>query len=85
MTEPTQAEWDEIRRVKEKLIAQLGVHPEISLIDIGVDPEPTSSDQSKELVLRVHIRSAEARQRLKIPEQIDGVRVVVLFGNYQLE
>jgi hypothetical protein len=85
MPELTQEQWDDIRRAKEKLATQLGVHPEISLIDIGENPEQTSSEVSKDVVLRVHVRSSEATQRLNIPKQIDGIRIVILFGNYQLE
>lgn len=85
MSETTQSQWDEIRRAKEKLAARLGVHPEISLIDIGVNPDQTTTEPSKDVVLRVHVRSSEARQRLNIPKQIDGIRIVVLFGNYRFE
>lgn len=85
MPELTQEQWDEIRRVKEKLATQLGAHPEISLIDIGVNSDQTSTEPLKDVVLRVHVRSSEACQRLNIPKQIDGIRIIVLFGNYQLE
>jgi len=84
MSELSQEQWNVIRRAKEKLVAQLGVRPEISLIDIGVDPT-APSDQSNELVLRVHLRNIETHKELHIPEQIDGIRVVILSGNYQLE
>lgn len=74
--------WDALHRAREKLSAQIGDRPEISLIDIGINPQ--SQEQSGGMVIRVHVRGQWTKEKVAIPEQMDGVRVVVVPGDYQL-
>jgi hypothetical protein len=66
--------------VRDKLIKQFFDRPEVSLIDIGDDPENPGAPQR--LVLRVHVRHAAAKQRLGLPEEVDGIPVRVVKGDY---
>jgi hypothetical protein len=54
---PAEAEFlERARRARDQLSDQFLHHPEVSLIDIGVDPEGKEAD--KRIVLRVHLRRA---------------------------
>jgi hypothetical protein len=68
-------------QARDKLIKQFFDRPEVSLIDIGDDPE--NPGQPQRLVLRVHMRQA-APQGLGLPEEVDGIPVrVVKKGDYR--
>jgi hypothetical protein len=71
-----------IRRVRDALSLRLLQHPEVSLVDIGRDPENQDPDG---MVVRVHLRQPEVRERLEIPEEIEGVTVRVINADYHLE
>ncbi len=73
---------DRARHARDTLAQQLLSHPDVSLIDIGRDPEGASSHT---LVVRVHVRRPLDREALGIPEEIEGIPVRILRGNYQLE
>ncbi|MDZ7288914.1 MAG: hypothetical protein ONB44_04000 [candidate division KSB1 bacterium] len=77
METPNQEWWHKARRVRDQLFAQLRDHPDVSLIDIGMDPEGTSSTP----VVRVHLRRGDA-SRLNLPREIDGIPVRVIHGDY---
>jgi len=83
MDENSSIDWEALRRTRDKLAAQIGDHPEISLIDIGLDP--MSQEQPPAVVLRVHVRKQWTQQEVPIPQQVDGTRIVVVPGDYQLE
>jgi hypothetical protein len=70
-------------RARDKLVDQILDHPEVSLIDIGYDLENPGTP--KRIVLRVHLRQAAAKQTLGLPEEIDGIPVHVMTGDYRLE
>jgi hypothetical protein len=71
-------------QARDKLIKQFFDRPEVSLIDIGDDPE--NPGQPQRLVLRVHVRQAAAQQGLGLPEEVDGIPVrVVKKGDYRLQ
>lgn len=82
MAENSSTHWNTLSLARDKLAAQIGDRPEISLIDIGVDPQ--SQEQPAAEVIRVHVRRQWTQQKIPIPEQIDGTRVVVVPGDYQL-
>ncbi len=73
---------EKARKAREALVRQLLPNPDISLIDIGYDPEESGS---RRLVLRVHTRRALDAPALGIPEEVDGIPVRVLAGDYRLE
>lgn len=68
-------------RAKDQLAAQLLSNPNVSLIDIGLDPQTPTGP----LVLRVHLRSAAARKTVQIPDQVNGIPVRTIVADYQLE
>jgi hypothetical protein len=71
-----------MRRVRDALSLRLLQDPEVSLVDIGLDP---SSPGASAPVIRVHVRSTGAGERLALPDEIEGVPVRVIRANYQLE
>jgi hypothetical protein len=83
MPENSSIDWKSLSLAREKLVAQIGNHPDVSLIDIGVDPQ--SQAQAGTLVIRVHVRGQETTPGIPIAGQIDGVRVVMVPGKYRLE
>ena len=82
MSENPSIDWDALQLTREKVAMQIGVHPEISLIDIGLDPQ--APEKQEHLVIRVHVRRQWDPEKVHIPEQIDGIHVVVIPGDYQL-
>lgn len=83
MSENPSIDWNALRLAREKLAAQIGSHPEISLIDIGLDPQ--APEELEHLVIRVHVRRQWDQNKAPIPEEIDGIRVAVVAGDYRLE
>ena len=71
--------WIKARRAHDKLVEQFLDHPEVSLIDIGYQRE------SKRIVLQVHLRRQIPREIIGIPEEVEGIPVHVLLGDYELE
>lgn len=80
--------WTAIRRARDKLVDQYLDHPLVSLIDIGYVPQ---SKGDREIALRIHIRKhnqllkTEVEKEIAFPEEIDGIPVIVIAGNYRLE
>lgn len=70
-------------RARDALSQQFLRRPEVSLIDIGYDPEDPG--HPPRLVLRVHVRGEASAESLGLPPDIDGIPVRVLPGDYQLE
>jgi hypothetical protein len=70
------------RRVRDALSLRLLQNPDVSLVDIGLDPLGKLPQQ---VVVRVHIRSSAALENLEIPEEVDGVVVRVVVADYRLE
>jgi hypothetical protein len=79
--------WDKARRARDKLVDQFSYHPDVSLIDIGISPE--SDESAEEMVLRIHVREhwmkASPDERLAFPKDVDGIRVIVMLGDYRLD
>ena len=80
--------WNRARRARDKLVDQFLDHPDVSLIDIGYAPA-APGESTEEVVLRVHVREhwlkAKSEERAAFPEQVDGIPVIVMPGDYQPE
>jgi len=74
---------ERLRRARNQLSDQFLHHPEVSLIDIGYDPEGDETEDR--LVLRIHLRRASAKEQLNLPTEIDGIPVRVIVADYRLE
>ena len=70
--------WAQARQARDKLAAQIQFHPNVSMVDIGVDPDGVISTP----VLRVHVRSIDV-SGLDIPNDVDGIPVRVIRGDYR--
>ena len=70
--------WAEARQARDKLAAQVLFHPNVSMVDIGEDPDGVISTP----VLRVHVRSIDM-SGLNIPKDVDGIPVRVIRGDYR--
>jgi hypothetical protein len=79
--------WAKARRARNELNNRLIHHPDVSGIDIGYVPE--RGEEIEEIVLRIHVQKrwmkANAAERVVFPEQVDGIPVVVMLGEYRLE
>jgi hypothetical protein len=80
MKEQGEAWWEVARAARDRLVAQILAHPDVSLIDIGLDPLGTSETP----VLRVHLRRGDG-SALQAPDQIDGVPIRFMHGSYRLQ
>jgi len=80
MSAPDAAWWERARAARDRLVAQLIDHPNVRMIDIGLDPERTSSTP----VLRVHIRQ-RSRGSASIPNEVDGIPVRTILGDYEIQ
>ena len=70
--------WAKARRARDKLAAQVLFHPNVSLVDIGEDPDGVIMTP----VLRVHVRSIDVSGP-DIPNEVDGIPVRVIRGDYR--
>jgi hypothetical protein len=80
--------WNKARRARDKLADQFLDQPDVSLIDIGYAPA-AQAESSEEIVLRIHVRQswlkAKPEERIAFPEELDGIRIFVMPGDYLLE
>jgi hypothetical protein len=78
--------WAEARRAQDKLVQQFLDHPDVTLIDIGYAGEENKPSQP--IVLRIHVRDrwfkARPEERVAFPEQVNGIPVVVIPGEYRV-
>ncbi|MCI0388267.1 MAG: hypothetical protein MOB07_05825 [Acidobacteria bacterium] len=75
--------WARAKRARDKLANRFENHPQVSLIDLGYDPE--NGESAGQVVLRVHVRQPIDRQALGLGDEIDGIPVLVVVGDYQAE
>jgi hypothetical protein len=80
ITQPDETWWMKARQAHALLAARYLDYPDVSLIDIGLDPLGTSDTP----VLRVHVRRAGATPP-DLPGDVDGIPVRLVRGNYQLQ
>ena len=78
--------WAKARQARDKLVQQFLDHPDVTLIDIGYVGEENSA--SKQIALRIHVRErwfkAKPEERIAFPEQVSGIPVVVIRGEYKV-
>ena len=70
--------WANARQARDKLAAKVLSHPNVSMVDIGEDPDGVISTP----VLRVHVRSIDVSGQ-NIPNDVDGIPVRVIRGDYR--
>jgi hypothetical protein len=75
--------WKRADLARDKLKLRLSDRPEVSLIDIGLDPQDSSDTGA--IFLRVHLRKSASLAELGLPAEIDGIPVMALHGDYHLE
>lgn len=79
--------WEKIRRAQKKIEDQFLNHLDVSLIDISYAPNPQT--KMEEIILRIHVRErwmeAMPEERVAFPDQVDGIPVIVIPGDYRLE
>ncbi|MCG8351871.1 MAG: hypothetical protein MI924_29245 [Chloroflexales bacterium] len=79
--------WTRAQQAQDKLSILFLEHPDVSLIDIGYALE--QGKMTDRIVLRIHVHKRWVQtppaERVAFPSQIDGIPVVVMAGNYQLE
>lgn len=69
------------RQALDKLTKEFLRHPDVSLIDIGLKLD--NGHLTDEVVLRIHVRKhAIPSGRWPFPKQIDGIPVIVMYGDY---
>jgi hypothetical protein len=64
----------DLRAARDELVALVGAHPGVALVDVGLGP-------GGEPALRVHVR----RDGVVLPARIRGVPVVAVRGDYAPE
>jgi hypothetical protein len=77
MTAPTQAQID---AALDQLSSAFLTHPQVSLIDYGIDLEKSKSVTPS---LRIHLR--EKARETDFPKEVDGIPVSLVHANYRLE
>jgi hypothetical protein len=79
--------WHRARRARDKLAAQFLNHPDVTLIDIGYAYE--EGQRTDQIALRIHVHErwmkAKPEERVTFPEQVDGIPVAVMLGEYRLD
>ena len=77
------------RLVRDKLVEKFINDPDVTLIDIGFPPNSDAGKKNDEIVIRIHMRehwfALRPEERPNIPDEIDGIRVVVTRGDYHLD
>lgn len=74
-------------RARDQLIEQYMHDPDVTMIDVGYDPEKEKTAENA--VLRIHVRqrwmNASSDKRTAFPKEVDGIRVIVLPGEFRLD
>jgi hypothetical protein len=76
---------EEMQRAKQaldKLVQRYIHHPQVSLIDMGLDPYQVEGER---VVLRVHLRGPLSEKTPVLPDEVDGIPVIRLSGDYRPE
>jgi hypothetical protein len=82
MEQQSSSLWQRAEGAREQLSARFRDDPAVSLIDIGRPPD--AAGPGAPLVLRVHVARDDGPAE-RFPAEIDGFKVVVMRGDYQLE
>jgi hypothetical protein len=73
--------WAKARRARDQLAGQFLSHPEVTLIDLSYEGE--KGQPAEQLVLRVHVRQPVNKQVLGLPDEVNGLPVRVVVGEYR--
>jgi hypothetical protein len=82
MSQPGAEPMRRARQALDILVQTYIHHPDVSMIDMGFDRDPSGGDQ---IVLRVHVRQPSAAKALQLPTEIDGIPVRIMAGDYRPE
>jgi hypothetical protein len=89
MSQENSETMEKARRARDRLVAQFIHHPDVVLIDIGLPLGSDAGKKNNEIVIRIHVRkrwfTSAPEERLNIPDEIDGIRVIVIPGDYHLD
>ncbi len=87
MSQRNSESWNRIRRARDKLIDEYLDHPDVNLIDVGYKPAKKDTSTG-EVVLRIHVSERwfklSSEKRLSLPDQVDGIPVSVISGDYRI-
>ena len=72
--------WSRARKARAELETQFLQHPEVTMIDLGRDPQGVSASP----VLRLHLRKRDV-VIVDLPEELEGIPVRVVQGSYELQ
>jgi len=72
--------WTKARQARDKLAGQFLSHPDVTLIDLGYEGE--QGQLADQLVLRVHVRQPLNKQALGLPDEVNGLPVRLVVGDY---
>ena len=77
------------RRARDWLVSHFIDSPDVVLIDIGFPSDADVGNKKDEIVVRIHVRqhwfTSAPEERLNFPTEIEGVRVIVVPGDYHLD
>ena len=77
------------RRARDRLVSQFINSPDVVLIDIGIPPNSDVDNKKDEIVIRIHVHehwfNSRPEERLDFPKEIEGIRIVVVPGDYHLD
>ena len=80
MPRPDFESWRKAEQVRDRLVEHLIYHPDVTLIDIGYDPIGQSTP--KDIAVRVHTRRLVTRSALGLPNNVDGVPIILVVADY---
>ncbi len=80
MKSPKEKWWSRARKARAELEARFLHHPEVSMIDLGEDPQAASAAP----VLRLHVRHRGVALA-GVPKDLQGIPVRVIYGSYELQ
>jgi hypothetical protein len=76
------------RRARDLLMSQFINSPDVVLIDIGLPPDTNVENSKDEIVIRIHVHehwfNSGQEERTNFPKEIEGIRIVVIPGDYHL-
>jgi hypothetical protein len=75
--------WAKAIQALDQLANQFLSRPEVTLIDLGKEGE--KGQPAEALVLRVHVRQPVNKQGLGLPDEVNGLPVRVVVGEYRLQ
>lgn len=78
-------EWLRAHWAREELTRRFIDHPAISLIEIGLEPAIEAGQAGDRLEIRIHVRQPDAWRAPALPDEMNGIPIRVIAGDYRLE